>query len=547
MALKRLALRGVMWGADKIPDEWFDKMPGDLYKDDAKTAEQNGKINRGRDSDRDRYRGQRSSSARHASDGKYRSDRHSHRDRDRDRDYDHHPRSSRDSSYRSHRDSHHSGMRGGDDGTYDRVNDRPRRQKSEHGMHSRFRDDDSEDDGDDYRDYHHRSRKSSREQNQQRHDSSHSHHHYVPPTTFPDAVQRDAADRPLNSRGDNSHGDAAAGLAAGGAAGAAWAEEHNRTHNEPQSTQSPPSSGSTYVPYSNIYGQPQPTSTQAPPYPSSTAPPSSVGDGSLRPTAYNQTLIPVAKQEGYHQNPYAQEAAYGGQPSYTPDPYPPPPPRDEELAEKRGLPSFDGDRRRNYNTSNDGRRSPSYSPNRGDSRRSRRGYSPSADSYDSRYGGSQRRARSARPGQTLRGGGGDRAVGKPKDSGPFDKSKKGLKYGAAGALYGGLLGSEFGKLPWGPLIGAAIGGLGANAFEAKERRESEAEQRQVDGATRRVRSRRHDSYATYDGACDSDHDEDEYDQRYDSPSRYHDESRYTARPRGPQRYGSRHGDGYYSD
>lgn len=51
----------------------------------------------------------------------------------------------------------------------------------------------------------------------------------------------------------------------------------------------------------------------------------------------------------------------------------------------------------------------------------------------------------------------------------FDTSQRGLGYGAVGAIVGGLLGSEVDKGPIPMAIGAALGGLGANAFEARER------------------------------------------------------------------------------
>jgi len=50
----------------------------------------------------------------------------------------------------------------------------------------------------------------------------------------------------------------------------------------------------------------------------------------------------------------------------------------------------------------------------------------------------------------------------------FDTSGKGVGYGTLGALAGGLLGSEAGGiLP--AAVGAVIGGLGANAFQGREK------------------------------------------------------------------------------
>lgn len=39
---------------------------------------------------------------------------------------------------------------------------------------------------------------------------------------------------------------------------------------------------------------------------------------------------------------------------------------------------------------------------------------------------------------------------------------------AIGAIAGGILGNEFGKSPLATVAGVAIGGLGANFFEAKD-------------------------------------------------------------------------------
>jgi uncharacterized membrane protein YebE (DUF533 family) len=51
----------------------------------------------------------------------------------------------------------------------------------------------------------------------------------------------------------------------------------------------------------------------------------------------------------------------------------------------------------------------------------------------------------------------------------FDTTQRGLGYGAVGAVTGGLIGSEFGKGAIPTAIGAAVGALGANAFEAREK------------------------------------------------------------------------------
>jgi len=51
----------------------------------------------------------------------------------------------------------------------------------------------------------------------------------------------------------------------------------------------------------------------------------------------------------------------------------------------------------------------------------------------------------------------------------FDTSERGIGYGTVGALAGGLIGSEIGKGLWPTVAGAVVGGLGANAFESREK------------------------------------------------------------------------------
>ena len=60
----------------------------------------------------------------------------------------------------------------------------------------------------------------------------------------------------------------------------------------------------------------------------------------------------------------------------------------------------------------------------------------------------------------------------------FDKSERGLTTGALGALAGGLVGHEVGKGPLATVAGVVLGGLGANAFEARHERGKEKEKEQ---------------------------------------------------------------------
>ena len=55
----------------------------------------------------------------------------------------------------------------------------------------------------------------------------------------------------------------------------------------------------------------------------------------------------------------------------------------------------------------------------------------------------------------------------------FDKSEQGLTAGALGALAGGLVGHEVGKGPLATVAGVFLGGLGANAIEARHERGKE--------------------------------------------------------------------------
>jgi len=50
----------------------------------------------------------------------------------------------------------------------------------------------------------------------------------------------------------------------------------------------------------------------------------------------------------------------------------------------------------------------------------------------------------------------------------FEKSERGLTASAIGALAGGLLGNEVGGGPLATVAGVLLGGLGANAWEARE-------------------------------------------------------------------------------
>lgn len=50
----------------------------------------------------------------------------------------------------------------------------------------------------------------------------------------------------------------------------------------------------------------------------------------------------------------------------------------------------------------------------------------------------------------------------------FEKSERGLTSSAIGAIAGGLIANEVGKGPLTTVAGILLGGLGANAWEARE-------------------------------------------------------------------------------
>lgn len=212
-----------------------------------------------------------------------------------------------------------------------------------------------------------------------------------------------------------------------------------------------------YVPYANIYGGPTNAQQNSPFSP----PPSDVG--SVQPNFMNQVAPPVAKQQDYHQNPYAQEAPVGSQPGYIPDPYyTARRHEDQQRSTRNNDKGHNGD---DSDSANDPRSSRSTSRKQ---RPRRDDYSPSTDSYDSHSTHQPRRTRSERrPGSDR--GPQQQQRGKSGVRGAFDTSQRGLGYSAVGALAGGLIGSEVGKGPLTKGLGAVVGALGANLFEARER------------------------------------------------------------------------------
>ncbi|KAF7187347.1 hypothetical protein HII31_11236 [Pseudocercospora fuligena] len=413
--MEKLILRGVMWGADKIPDPWFEKIPGGYYK-----------------AKEEAHKRQKSVDMK-----KRRSRRHS------DDEYeDEDSRPDRDDGYRSEGHGRHSTLGKSFDGPddYDSINNRPRRKRSKPRRH---RDDDDRygyDDG-----YSRRDRRNGA--NGVEYGSG-----VVPPE------QQAPQTHPIPPGADPYVAGAAA---AAGAAGVQAAQAGPFSPvSDPRSPQQPPSSsnhsaatnpyvGSTstlrggmatgYVPYAHIYGGPKPANGSL-----NFAPPPS-DTGSVQPNYLNQVAAPVAQQQGYVQNPYAQEAPPGSQPGYMPDLYWNE--RQYQNQHREHNDRRDRHRRDDYESSEDSYAPPRYSDD--DSHRSRR-------------------ARSERP---PNGNAGPPARGKSQAvKGPFDTSSKGLGSSVVGAIAGGLVGSELGKDSKIPgAVGSILGALAANHFQARQR------------------------------------------------------------------------------
>ena len=290
MAMEKLILRSVMYGADKIPDKWFEKIPGGYYKAKEKEEEK-------KESIKEHLRGDERKSRRATYDDGYRSEGERRR---------HHDRRSR-SSYD-----------GVDEEKHRRDDDRkPRHEKS----HRRRR---SLDGGDRSRDEDRRRRRS-----RDKHDDKDRDRRRDRPSP-PNAEKPKRAT--TDERPPNPFRPAIGAMGAGAVAGAArppWLDSSR-----------PGTAGSTtarngYTPYSHIYGDSAP---QSPRY-AQTPPPMSPVDRTASP-------------QSYQQNPFAQDAptaaaagagaAYDGESRFIPqDPraYGYDPRHDPRLAPARNDPS----------------------------------------------------------------------------------------------------------------------------------------------------------------------------------------------------------------
>ncbi|CAK3982817.1 Hypothetical predicted protein [Lecanosticta acicola] len=302
--MEKLILRGVMYGADKIPDSFFDRIPGGYYRAKEKKDEMTKKKRRSRRTySDDEYEGDES---RRGRDDGYRSEGHGRHDKSYD---------------------------GNDDEHYDNINHRPRRQRSR---------------ADIYRGRDERSDRSSRH-NEPRVDGGFSYggSPVVPPPMSPS--QADVAS-PL----ETSYSPRQFSPQPQAPAGYQNPAQHNRSTSTLRGGMA-----TGYVPYADIYGGP------------TFNPPPASDIGSVQPNYMNQVAPPVA-QPPYQQNPFAQEAPFGFQPGYVPDPYHKPGHYDERYEPSRGAANgYDG-----YDSETE--RAPSRSRSRSRHRRHSR------DSYDSR-------------------------------------------------------------------------------------------------------------------------------------------------------------------
>lgn len=431
----------------QVPDHWFEKIPGGFYGSGGKKAgdpegkESATKTSKKKDSDMKKSR-----SRRRYSDDEYEDDKPRRGDRDDGYRSDGH----RDKGHRSDRHRRngqgdgHTRFDGGDDGGFDEINNRPRRQRSRAGVGRR--------DEDDRWEYGDGNRPPFRDTNPRK------------PRTQQVPLHSDAAARapgPLDRPPMGYYAaPAAMGAAATMSASSAYGSPAPVPHPSAQSTSSLRGGISTgYVPYAHIYGGPTHPQSNF----SDIAPPPMSEKGSVYPSHMNQSSSPEGSRPavkrppaGYHQNPLAQEAPAGNQPVYLVDPYS----KSRQSEERED--AYEGENERQQSRSS---RSP---PRRRRSRRShsqRRSESRDVrESRDDRH--SSRRERSRHDDRAKSHGRGKSVI---EDN--IDTSQRGLGYTAVGALAGGLLGDKL-KLGNGVLsssVGAVVGAMGANAFQARER------------------------------------------------------------------------------
>lgn len=429
--MEKLILRSVMYGADKIPDSWFERLPGGFYKTktgvvvkkdsrpptDRELRDPDRRSHRRRNSDSGMSRGMPPDETR-LDDG-YRSEG---------------PRRRHDRRGRSRYD-------GGQD---DRDSGEDRRRPQRRGADDRSRRHRIDDDRHGYRDG------NARPDDYLNEDRRMSSGRRLPPLSYP---YSDVATKADSTTHDSNPANPAMVAGAAMTTGAA-SNPNNILPSSPPLSASGFTNG--YIPYAHLYGASQLTS---PPSTPGSSIPNSFGQ--LNPFQHPH---PVALRT-YQQNADAQQAPsataagagaiYDGQPGWI---YPEDPRWDPRYMTGR-------DERRRVRDGYDAEEEDSHPPPRSHQHASRTHRSSaihSSDSRDERLGLNDGRSDDRQP--TRSHGGRGKSIREM-----FDPSQRGLAYSAVGALAGGLVGSEMGGGKVSTGLGAALGAISANAFEARER------------------------------------------------------------------------------
>lgn len=221
--MEKLVLRGIMYGADKIPDKWFEKVPGGFYK-----GQQDNKQAKRPEKD-DRRRGKRERSRRRRHSDEYEERRPRYED-PYDNDRPAH------GSGRRRRDAERSSYDGGDD--YDSVDGERQRRRS---RRSTISDTDryGYNDGFSRRDSTRRS--------------------YAPvgrPYESSSRESQESSQYPDSYADHRAKRNSAAAVAAGAGTAAAIAQQSQQRTSTAPSTAFPAQApvSASYIPYSNIYG-----------------------------------------------------------------------------------------------------------------------------------------------------------------------------------------------------------------------------------------------------------------------------------------------------
>lgn len=205
--MEKLVLRGIMYGADKIPDSWFEKVPGGFYKEKERNRQQHEKDEKRRSQSHKREKSRR---RRHSDE---RDDRRRHYDEDADRE----DRSGHATERRRRHERSRSSYDGGADyDSEDTERERRRARRRTYGDNDRYG-----------------------------HDDGHRASNYPDP----------------NANSASKRASAAAAAASAGTAAAIAAQQQNQRYAPvasspivPVAAPVPGSVPASYIPYANIYG-----------------------------------------------------------------------------------------------------------------------------------------------------------------------------------------------------------------------------------------------------------------------------------------------------